>query len=106
MHTLTPTPGDTQPAVNPALTANAPRYVVENPAFAAFARRVIRAHSRRVAAGDVEALADLVNLSDQLDIAISDAVKGLHDFGYSWSEIGSRLGMSKQAAHKRWEKAS
>ncbi|MEU5791130.1 hypothetical protein ABZ754_25830 [Micromonospora purpureochromogenes] len=78
------------------------RDVVENDAFAAFARRIIRAHGRRVAAGDVEALRDLVALSTQLDDAIGEAVIGLRAFGYSWAEIGSRLGISKQAAQQRW----
>ncbi|WBB65755.1 hypothetical protein [Micromonospora sp. WMMD812] len=78
------------------------RSVVENDEFAAFARRIIRAHGRRVAAGDVEALRDLVALSSSIDDAIGDAVMGLRAFGYSWSEIGQRLGISKQAAQQRW----
>lgn len=78
------------------------REVVENDEFAAFARRIIRAHGRRVAAGDVEALRDLVALSSTIDDAIGDAVMGLRAFGYSWSEIGQRLGISKQAAQQRW----
>ncbi|MET8350909.1 hypothetical protein [Micromonospora sp. NPDC005206] len=78
------------------------REVVENDAFAGFARRIIRAHGRRVATGDVEALRDLVALSANLDEAIGDAVVGLRAFGYSWAEIGQRLGISKQAAQQRW----
>ncbi|MGW4499487.1 hypothetical protein ACWENR_12870 [Micromonospora sp. NPDC004336] len=78
------------------------REVVENDEFAAFARRIIRAHGRRVATGDVEALRDLVALSANLDDAITDAVIGLRAFGYSWAEIGSRLGISRQAAQQRW----
>jgi hypothetical protein len=78
------------------------RDVVENDEFAAFARRIIRAHGRRVATGDVEALRDLVALSAVIDDAIGDAVIGLRAFGYSWSEIGQRLGISKQAAQQRW----
>ncbi|GAB3186312.1 hypothetical protein FHX75_12688 [Micromonospora palomenae] len=78
------------------------RHVVENDEFAAFARRIIRAHGRRVAAGDVEALRDLVALSTNLDNAIGEAVIGLRAFGYSWAEIGSRLGITRQAAQQRW----
>ncbi|AVT38015.1 hypothetical protein [Plantactinospora sp. BB1] len=88
------------------LTPNAPRPrrrdVVENDEFAAFARRIIRAHGRRVATGDVEALRDLVALSADLDQAIGQAVIGLRAFGYSWAEIGQRLGISRQAAQQRW----
>ncbi len=30
------------------------------------------------------------------------AVTGLRAFGYSWAEIGSRLGITRQAAQQRW----
>ncbi|MEU8427524.1 hypothetical protein [Micromonospora sp. NPDC048887] len=92
--------------VKKPLTPHLPRQhrrdVVENDAFAAFARRIIRAHGRRVATGDVEALRDLVALSSVIDDAIGEAVVGLRQFGYSWAEIGSRLGISRQAAQQRW----
>ena len=45
--------------VNKSLTQNLRRRVVENDEYAAFLRRVIRAYSRRVAAGDIEAIADM-----------------------------------------------
>ena len=92
--------------VKPTLTARATpprrRMVVENDEFAAFARRIIRAHGKRVASGDVEALVDLVALSTLIDTAIADAVKGLRKNGYSWAEIGTRLGITRQAAQQRW----
>ncbi|MGI5236998.1 hypothetical protein [Dactylosporangium sp. CA-139066] len=80
------------------------RAVVENDEFAAFTRRIIRAYARRVAAGDIEALADMVALSENLDAAIGEAVTGLrnHRRRYSWEEIAARLGITRQAAHKRW----
>jgi hypothetical protein len=78
------------------------RDVVENDEYAAFVRRIIRAFARRVAAGDVEALRDMVALSTLLDEAIGDAVKGLRSHGYSWAEIADRLGITRQAAHQRW----
>lgn len=78
------------------------REVIENDEFAGFARRIIRAHGRRVSTGDVEALRDLVTLSATLDNAITDAVVGLRAVGYSWAEIGQRLGISRQAAQQRW----
>jgi hypothetical protein len=79
---------------------------VENPDYAAFARRVIRAHGRRVAGGDVEGLADLLALADELEVATRTAVEGLRGFGYSWAEIASRLGMTRQAAQQRWGRAA
>jgi DNA-directed RNA polymerase specialized sigma24 family protein len=90
------------PTVKRRLTPNRRRRVVENDEYAAFVRRAINAYARRVASGDVEALRDLVTLSDQLDAALITAVKGLRAFGYSWAEIGARLGISKQAAQQRW----
>jgi hypothetical protein len=88
--------------VKPRLTANRRRDVVENDAYAAFTRRVIRAYARRVSGGDVEALIDLVGLAHQLDTAILQAVTGLRACGYSWTEIATRPGITRQAAHQRW----
>jgi hypothetical protein len=84
------------------LTDSRRRDVVENDEFAAFVRRAIRAHGRRVAAGDVEALRELLALAGELDTATDNAVEGLRDCGYSWAEIAARIGVSKQAAFKRW----
>ena len=76
--------------------------MVENDEYAAFARRVLRAYARRVADGDVEALTLMLGLSAEIDDAIAQAVQGLRGFGYSWAEIGSRLGITRQAAQQRW----
>jgi hypothetical protein len=88
--------------VNKPLTPNRRRYVVDNDAYAGFARRIVRAYSRRIATGDVDGLTDLVDLSGQIDTAIHQAIHGLRGFGYSWGEIACRLGITRQAAHKRW----
>jgi hypothetical protein len=88
--------------VKAGLTPGRRRMVVENDEFAAFARRVLRAHGRRIATGDIDALADLLDLGDEVDRAIGAAVAGLRTAGYSWTEIGTRLGVSRQAAQQRW----
>ena len=88
------------------LTPNRAGRVVENDEYVAFARRVLRAYARRVATGDVEALALMLGLSAEIDTAIGQAVTGLRQFGYSWAEIGSRLGITRQAAQQRWGRAS
>ena len=95
--TLHPSHGDSRPSSKPRR-----RDVVENDEYAAFVRRIIRAYARRIATGDVEALTDMVGLSSQLDDAIGQAVIGLRAHGYSWAEIGQRLGMTRQAAQQRW----
>jgi hypothetical protein len=88
------------------LTPNRRRRLVENDEYAAFARRVLRAYARRVADGDVEALTLMTDLADEIDTAISQAVTGLRAFGYSWAEIGTRLGITRQAAQQRWGRTS
>jgi hypothetical protein len=88
--------------VNGGLTPNRRRLVTENSEYAAFARRILRAYSRRVAAGDVESLAHMISLSDDINDAIQQAVNGLRASGYSWAEIGARLGITRQAAQQRW----
>jgi hypothetical protein len=107
-HDTTPHPaisGRPNAVKNPLTPERAGR-VVENDEYAAFARRVLRAYARRVADGDVEALALMLGLSAEIDTAISQAVTGLRGFGYSWAEIGSRLGITRQAAQQRWGRAS
>jgi hypothetical protein len=76
--------------------------VVENDDYARFVRRVITAYGRRIASGDIEGLATLVELSHQLDDVVEHAILGLRDSGFSWNDIGTRLGISRQAAHQRW----
>jgi hypothetical protein len=89
--------------VNRALTANRrSRARVENDDYATFARRIVAAHGRRIAAGDVERLRDLVTLAEEVDQATTVAVTGLRRVGYSWTEIATRLSITRQAAQQRW----
>jgi hypothetical protein len=90
--------------VKPGLTRKRQRRTTENLEFDAFVRRILRAYARRVAAGDVEALAALTGLSAEVDAVTRLAVAGLRGkpYGYSWSEIAARLGVSKQAAQMRY----
>jgi len=84
------------------LTAKRPRRQVENDEYSAFVRRVLRAYSRRVGDGDIEALVLVVDLSEEIDAAMAEAVNDLRARGYSWAGIGARLGISRQAAQQRW----
>lgn len=92
--------------VKRALTPKRRRDVVENDEYAAFARRIVRAYARRVATGDIEALADMTTLAADIEAAIRVAVIGLRNFGYSWADIAARLGVTRQAAQQRWGDAS
>jgi hypothetical protein len=100
-------PPDTRPragknTVNNPLTPNPARPVVDNDEYAAFTRRILHAYARRVATGDIEALTHMTGLADDVEAAIRAAVIALRDFGYSWAEIGNRLGVTRQAAQQRW----
>ena len=103
-HPTTPHPAgpDSPDTVKATLTPNKPARLVENDEYAAFARRVLRAYARRVADGDVEALILMFGLAAEIDTAITEAVKGLRTSGYSWAEIGTRFGITRQAAQQRW----
>ncbi len=99
----TPEAGPDGPdSVNGRLTAKRRRRLVENDEYASFARRVLRAYARRIAAGDIDALADMTDLATEIDTAMSQAVTGLRARGYSWAEIGTRLGITRQATQQRW----
>jgi hypothetical protein len=101
---LTGLPPDfsSQFSVNRRLTLNRRGRVVENDEYAAFLRRVIRAYSRRVAAGDIEAISAMARIARETDNAIRDAITGLRSIGYSWADIGLRLNITRQAAQQRW----
>jgi hypothetical protein len=99
------TPGagpDRSNSVKRRLTPKRPRRPIENDEYAAFARRVLRAYSRRIAAGDIDALEDMADLAAEINTTMGDAVTGLRERGYSWAEIGTRLGITRQAAQQRW----
>lgn len=82
------------------------RPVVENHDYAAFTRRVIRAQARRIAAGDIEELSQLLSLEREVQAAIHTAVTGLRTQGYSWADVALRIGITRQAAHQRWATTS
>ena len=77
---------------------------VETTEFDAFARRILRAYGRRVADGDIEALRSLATFAAEIDTVTRAAVTGLRQepYSYSWSEIASRLGVTKQAVQMRY----
>jgi hypothetical protein len=91
-----------QNTVKRVLTLKRARPVVENDAYAAFAHRILTAYARRIAHGDIDSLSLLSGLVADIDNAISQAVTGLRARGYSWADIGNRLGITRQAAQQRW----
>ena len=95
-------PADRPSGVNKPLTFKRRYRAVENDEYAAFLRRVIRAYSRRVASGDIEAIAAMNRLANDLEEATRQAITGLRGFGYSWADIAMRLGITRQGAQQRW----
>ena len=88
--------------VKKPLTSKRRYRITENDEYARFLRRVIRAYSRRVAAGDIEAITTMAALASDLEDATRDAITGLRAFGYSWADIALRLGITRQGAQQRW----
>jgi biotin operon repressor len=44
----------------------------------------------------------VLSLAEEIDTAIAEAVTGLRACGYSWAEIGARLGITRQAVQQQW----
>ena len=97
---------DRKNTVKATLTRNRRRRIVENDEYAAFIRRVLRAYGRRIAQGDIDAITELSTLFGEVEAALGTAVLGLRLLGYSWADIGKRLGVTRQAVHERWSEAS
>jgi hypothetical protein len=95
-------PPDRPTGVNRPLTPKRRYRIVENDEYAAFLRRVIRAYSRRVASGDIEAIGVMAALADHLEDATRQAITGLRETGYSWADVALRLGITRQGAQQRW----
>jgi hypothetical protein len=95
-------PADRPSGVKKPLTPKRRYRVVENDEYAAFLRRVIAAYSRRVSAGDIEAITTMAALADHLEDATRQAITGLREFGYSWADIALRLGITRQGVQQRW----
>lgn len=71
--------------------------------YAKFTQRMIRAYARRAIAGDPWVVGDMMKLQDELETAIGNAVRTLHDDGgWSWAQIGYELNMTRNAVAKRW----
>lgn len=78
------------------------RREVETLDYVAFAKRIIRGAGYRCASGDDFELGELVSLRDDLESAITYAVRGMHDRGASWQYIADGLGITRQSAHARY----
>lgn len=83
------------------MTKDTKRSRYEAPDVGAMVGRMLRALARRAAEGDPEAIEQLVQLGPILSEQTAAAGAGLHAFGYSWTEVGDAMGVSRQAARQR-----
>lgn len=69
-----------------------------------FMKRVLKAYHKRAVADelDITALEQLAELQRLLDEQTAEVVMVMRDQGYSWADIGKRLGMTRAAAYKRF----
>lgn len=75
----------------------------ETPDVARAVERLVRAIGRRVAADGIpEYLEELRRVERALDAAHREAVDGLRALGFSDTEIGRPLGVTRQAVRQRW----
>jgi DNA-binding NarL/FixJ family response regulator len=69
-------------------------------------RRLIRSLGSRAAHEDTDALHNLRDLEAELESAWKVAIAGLRRSGFSDTDIGTELGITKQAVQKRWPRPS
>lgn len=50
----------------------------------------------------LKAISEIADRRDRLDSALAEAVRSARRDGRSWSEIGAMLGVSKQAAQRKY----
>lgn len=73
----------------------------ENDEYFQFARRIMVAAGKRVGQGDTVDLAGLVAVRREMEAVEVAAVAMMRDrHGYSWSQIGRDLGITRQAAQQ------
>ena len=56
----------------------------------------------RADTGALRAIAELVEQRDGVDTALLNAIRAAREADRSWSEIGTMLGVSKQAAQRKY----
>lgn len=80
---------------------------VENDEYLAMLARMLARAPQRVGAGkDIDSLARLARMGGDLDDLTAATVQALIDGGYSWSDVGDVLGVTKQSAWRRYSKVS
>lgn len=95
-----------------ATTDNTPRKArqsksgMENPEYAQMMARMVRTYERRLSNADPTDIMDALNIAREMDAMIGRAVRQMREQGgFSWAEIATYTGTTRQAAQQRWGKA-
>lgn len=78
--------------------------MTENADYFKMLARMIRAGARRVADADETDLGEFAQLQREFNESMKKAVQGLIAKGHSWAYVARGLGMTRQAAFKRFAK--
>ena len=84
--------------------AMSPTRVERAVALEAWADHVDDADLVEIDTDALKAIADYAARRDRLETALTDAVRAARRNGRSWSQIGTMLGVSKQAAQRKYTK--
>lgn len=72
------------------------------PARITRAERELRSLCAEVGANDPEAFSELVAIRDRFDSMIREAAEAQRANGYSWTDLGRVLGVTRQSARERY----
>lgn len=79
------------------------RRYVETEEYIRFVHRILAALATRVGDADIDMLTGLADLPRTVEDLLAVTVHRLRDeHGYSWTDIGRALGITKQSAHQRF----
>lgn len=74
----------------------------ENDKYFQMLGRMIKSGAKRAGNADEHDLAALASLVGLLEASIKDAIHQQLDQGKTWEKIGLALGVSRQAAHRKY----
>lgn len=78
---------------------------MENSEYAQMMRRMVRTYERRLSNADPTDLMDAIEIMREMDAMIGRAVREMKSAGFSWADIATYTGTTRQAAQQRWGKA-
>jgi len=78
--------------------------MTDNTDFFKMLRRMIKAGAVRAGNADEHDLSDFAEIQEFFNEQLKIAIHSQLDQGKSWTDIGVGLGITKQAAHKRFSK--